>query len=164
MSAKALHVGLCHACHARRRLAWTTTCNPERLLAQHIYSGGCSTKSDLHATSIYNIFSGYTRQPQDEDASSGSADSELACELLHDYLNGASWRLSCVCVYMHVSGINRYREIVYTCICGPPVYLKYIRWTVSIDGVVLLANSHSCTYMFDDPSLRARCGLARSRP
>ena len=44
-------------------------------------------------------------KPVDEEASDGSADSELACELLHDYLNGVAWdllgkMLLCACQFI----------------------------------------------------------------
>ena len=41
----------------------------------------------------YKTTAGYQRGEDDDAASSGSGDSELACELLYDYLNGVAWTL-----------------------------------------------------------------------
>ena len=40
---------------------------------------------------LYGAPEGCRRVDEDEASSAASADSELACELLHDYLSGAAW-------------------------------------------------------------------------
>ena len=45
----------------------------------------------------YKTTAGYQRGEDDDAASSGSVDSELACELLYDYPNGVAWTISWAC-------------------------------------------------------------------